>query len=357
MPTYQAESFYRAKITSSITQAATCPITIRVSKLPNRASWLLTISPNTEFEEIVEYGNINSWNMTIDITKRWINPSATLLTTNWTDYNNTTYQKEHTQNDIIRWDVNHIHINQGIWNTVLATNLWVWISKLSVAASNPDDPIVVGTNDPRLTPTDASTSAKGVVKLSVSPVSWTNPIAVGDNDPRLTTVTDATLSTSDITTNNSSTSKHGFLKKLSGNVTDVLTWDGNWTPQTTGWWNYYIHNTTSFTTTITQTCWFRPRMIEVHIYEWTWYSWIFAFWSITFDASGTIQSESCVYSYPSTVSWWPSTSSSWTLIAIKAHDWTTITSTSVSVTSTWYTINLPSSWTSYQFMCKFSVFG
>lgn len=150
MTTYQAESFYRAKITSSITQAATCPITIRVSKLPNRSSWLLTISPNTEYEEIVEYSNPNSTNMTIDITKRWINPSATLLNTNGTDYNNTTYQKEHTQNDIIRWDVNHIHINQGIGNTQLASSSSVGISKLSVAPADANNPIAVGDNDPRI---------------------------------------------------------------------------------------------------------------------------------------------------------------------------------------------------------------
>lgn len=148
--TYQAESFYRWKIWTSITETETCPITVRLSKLPSRSTWLLTISPNTEFEEIVEYWNINSTNMTIDITKRWINPSSTLLTTDGTDYNNTTYQKEHTQNDIIRWDVNHIHINQGIGNTTLATETWVGISKLSVAAVDPWNPIVVWDNDPRL---------------------------------------------------------------------------------------------------------------------------------------------------------------------------------------------------------------
>jgi hypothetical protein len=35
------------------------------------------------------------------------------------------------------------------------------------------------------TPSDASTTVKGITKLSVSPVSATDPIAVGDNDPRL----------------------------------------------------------------------------------------------------------------------------------------------------------------------------
>lgn len=41
-------------------------------------------------------------------------------------------------------------------------------------------------------------------------------------------VTDAQLSTSDITTNNASTSKHGFLKKLSNAATDYMDGSGNW---------------------------------------------------------------------------------------------------------------------------------
>jgi hypothetical protein len=40
--------------------------------------------------------------------------------------------------------------------------------------------------------------------------------------------TDVTIDTSDITTNNSSTSKHGFLKKLSNVATDYMDGTGNW---------------------------------------------------------------------------------------------------------------------------------
>lgn len=156
MTTYPAESFFRAKINASILKATACPITVPLSKLPSVTNGLLTMSPNSEYEEICEYNNPNPLTMTIDIIKRWIKPSSLLLTTDWVDYNNTTYQFDHTQNDIIRGDVNHIHLNQGIGNTVLATNLWVWISKLSVAAVNPSDPIVVWDNDPRLTRSSVS---------------------------------------------------------------------------------------------------------------------------------------------------------------------------------------------------------
>lgn len=45
---------------------------------------------------------------------------------------------------------------------------------------------------------------------------------------RAWTITDANLSTSDITTNNSSTSKHGFLKKLDNTAQHFMDGTGNW---------------------------------------------------------------------------------------------------------------------------------
>lgn len=47
-------------------------------------------------------------------------------------------------------------------------------------------------------------------------------------DPSWSAVTDAKLSTSDITTNDASTSKHGFLKKLSNVSTEFMNGQGNW---------------------------------------------------------------------------------------------------------------------------------
>lgn len=223
MSLYQAESFYRARISSSITETAAVPITIRLSKLPTRSEWLLTISPNTEYEEIVEFGNVNPTNMTIDITKRWISPVSIALTIDGTDYNNASYQRSHTQNDIIRGDVNHLHINQGIGNSTLATNVGVGIVRLATAPVNALDPVVVGTNDPRVG--DASTTQKATVKLSVAPVSSTEPIALGANDP-IVTATDSVSTLTDITTNNVSVTKHWYAPKSPNNVDVFLDWLG-----------------------------------------------------------------------------------------------------------------------------------
>lgn len=102
MTVYSAESFLRAKIEQPILKATVCPITVRVSKLPTLTNGLLTISPNTENEEIVEYNNPQAGTMTIDIIKRGIKPTSILLTTDGVDYNNTTFQFLHSQNDLIR---------------------------------------------------------------------------------------------------------------------------------------------------------------------------------------------------------------------------------------------------------------
>ena len=236
MTVYSAESFFRAKISQSILKATACPITVRLSKLPTLTNWLLTISPNTENEEIVEYNNPQAGAMTIDIIKRGIKPDSILLTTNGVDYNNTTYQFLHTQNDIIRGDVNHVHINQGIGNSTLATNLWVGISKLSVAAVDAGDPIVVGTNDPRVG--DASTTQKATVKLSVAPVSAANPIAVGDNDPRLAshTIVSANWFAGTVSGANAHT--------ISTTVTWLLKGNGTAMSAATAWTDYYAPSST-----------------------------------------------------------------------------------------------------------------
>lgn len=112
MTTYPAESFYRATIRQSILSTTSVPFTLKVSQIPVLTSWLLTISPNTANEEIIYYSAVDAVALTITVSKRGIKPSAQTLTTDTVDYNNTTYQKAHSQNDAIRWDVNHLHIAQ-----------------------------------------------------------------------------------------------------------------------------------------------------------------------------------------------------------------------------------------------------
>lgn len=61
-------------------------------------------------------------------------------------------------------------------------------------------------------------------------------------------ITDANLSTSDITTNNASTTKHGFLKKLSNSTSDFMDGTGAWQtigPIAFGTWTPTLTNSTN----------------------------------------------------------------------------------------------------------------
>ena len=75
--------------------------------------------------------------------------------------------------------------------------------------------------------TGDETNATILSKLSIPSISGTN---TGDQ-----TISDATISTTDVTTNNASTSKHGFLPKLPGGTTTFLRADGAYaTPSGSG---------------------------------------------------------------------------------------------------------------------------
>lgn len=116
MSTYWSESFYRATIRQSIDSTQTVPFTLKVSKIPTLTTGLLTVSPNTANEEILEYNGVDGTALTITVVKRGISPSTQALTVDGTDYNNTSYQNPHSQNDSIRADVNHLHIIQDYGN-------------------------------------------------------------------------------------------------------------------------------------------------------------------------------------------------------------------------------------------------
>lgn len=68
--------------------------------------------------------------------------------------------------------------------------------------------------------------------VNIKTVQSTSIVGSGD-----VTITDANLSTSDITTNNVSTLKHGFVPKASGVTTNYLRGDGSWAdiPNPSGW--------------------------------------------------------------------------------------------------------------------------
>lgn len=61
-------------------------------------------------------------------------------------------------------------------------------------------------------------------KISIPEQTLSHDHSEGNGAP----ITDANLSTTDIATNNASTSKHGFLKKLTNTITDFMNGQGNW---------------------------------------------------------------------------------------------------------------------------------
>ena len=66
------ESFWRGRIADAITPTQTVPFTLAVSKVPNNENQYITISPDTENEEIFYY-TTTSWTIweagTLNITK------------------------------------------------------------------------------------------------------------------------------------------------------------------------------------------------------------------------------------------------------------------------------------------------
>lgn len=85
--------------------------------------------------------------------------------------------------------------------------------------------------DATITTTDVTTNNVSSTKHGWAPKSPADATKFlnGAATPAYAAVKDSDLSLSDITTNNASASNHGFLKKLSNSASDVLTGDGNWT--------------------------------------------------------------------------------------------------------------------------------
>lgn len=187
MATYPAESFYRGTIRQSIANNTSVPFTLKVSKIPTLTSWLLTVSPNTANEEIIEYSGVDGTALTITVVKRWIKPSAQALTTNGTDYNNVSFQLAHSQNDSIQGDVTHLHIIQDYGNlqaqidTKLPTAWGVrtWLTANAIMKTNGswiesadaiEDSTIVGTD--KFLYTRAGDIKQGLVSELTNSTSW-----------------------------------------------------------------------------------------------------------------------------------------------------------------------------------------
>ena len=109
----------------TITSSQTVPFDLSVSVVPENENQYITISPDTENEEIFYY-----------TTKTWTTWSAWVLTITWRWYSKVDdstsvwNQKEHTINNIYKWALNHIIINDKSsleWdNTYSWSNTFNW---------------------------------------------------------------------------------------------------------------------------------------------------------------------------------------------------------------------------------------
>src|SRR5690349_18753533 len=84
--------------------------------------------------------------------------------------------------------------------------------------------------DADMTTSDVTTNNVSSTKHGYAPKSPADATQFlnGAATPAFAAVKDSDLSTSDVTTNNASTSKHGFLKKLDNNAAHFMDGQGNW---------------------------------------------------------------------------------------------------------------------------------
>lgn len=109
MTVHNVQSFFRSRLQKPILAGDVVPFELYLSTLPSVANGYITVSPNSENEEIMEYSTINSATSSITVIARGINPSAT------PQASSTTYQFSHQPLDEVRGDLNHLHINERVW--------------------------------------------------------------------------------------------------------------------------------------------------------------------------------------------------------------------------------------------------
>lgn len=173
MSTYWSESFYRATIRQSIDSTQTVPFTLKVSKIPTLTTGLLTVSPNTANEEILEYNGVDGTALTITVVKMGISPSTQALLVDGTDYNNVTYKKAHSQNDSIRGDVNHLHIIQD-YGTLEANKLdkAAWLRTSFAAASTVELNLTTWVEEVKTVSQVSTPTAWDIVRLKKSDLNY-----------------------------------------------------------------------------------------------------------------------------------------------------------------------------------------
>src|SRR5690242_3954163 len=131
-------------------------------------------------------------------------------------------------------------------------------SNVGADVSMSGDITIDNTGATSLNLTDVTTNNVSSTKHGFAPKSPADATQFlnGAATPAYAAVKDSDLSTSDVTTNNASTSKHGFLKKLDNNSAHFMDGTGNWSaPATTAHPTYqYLTSGSSATYTAPANC-------------------------------------------------------------------------------------------------------
>lgn len=159
-------------------------------------------------------------------------------------------------------DPNNPIINATWWGWGGQVDSVVWGTNITVDNTDPVNPVVswldaawIKTQYESNADTNAYTDAEKTKLAWIETWAEVNEVTSVQSLTWDVTITDANLSTSDVTDNNASTLKHWFLPKLSGNSTQFL--DGNGNYSTPAWVvNSYTSTTFTDQTTVVVNHWF-----------------------------------------------------------------------------------------------------
>lgn len=139
----------------------------------------------------------------------------------------------------------YVPTSRTVNGNALSSNVTITLASLGGAASgantditsvllNQTGLVLKGATSTALTikPNETLTSARtlNIITGDASrTLTFTGDASISGTNTGDQTISDATISFTDITTGNSNTSNHGFLKKLSNTATEYMGGDGNWT--------------------------------------------------------------------------------------------------------------------------------